>query len=228
MSFQALDGETVQTDSLLWVDQSTDPPRVVGKSEGQGGQTLKMGAMRGKRENEGQGGQLVVGEALSALQQAEVRAVLLEHRSIFEAQLLPGGAHVEPMTVEMREGWNPNQLQPMRRYAPAVAAAMQEELEAQIKGGVVELSDAPSGAPVHMVRKEDSLSGYRFCIDFSTVNKDVMADPYPLPSVQTILDYAAGAHFFAKFDLRKGYWQFPVDPDHRFKLAFQIQAKVYQ
>ena len=109
------------------------------------------------------------------------------------------------MTVEMKPEWNPSKLQPMRKYAPAVAAAMEQELEEQIREGIVEPSDAPSGSPVLMVRKETSQSGYRFCIDFSAANKYVIASPYPLPTVQTVLDSAGGAGFLGKFDLRKGY-----------------------
>ena len=52
--------------------------------------------------------------------------------------------------------------------------------------------------------------------------------PYPLPIVQTILNSVNGSKYFAKFDLKSGYWQFPVAVYDRHKLAFQIQVKVYQ
>ena len=105
---------------------------------------------------------------------------------------------------------------------------MEQELQGQLDGGIVEPSDAPSGAPVHMVRKESSASEYRFCVEFSETNKSVVTTPYPLPTVQTILDSAAGAQFFAKLDLRSGSWQVPVHPEYRHKLAFQILGRVFQ
>ena len=38
---------------------------------------------------------------------------------------------------------------------------------------IVEVSNAPSLAAVHMVRKDNSVSGYRFCVDFSETSKSV-------------------------------------------------------
>ena len=51
---------------------------------------------------------------------------------------------------------------------------------------------------------------------------------HPLPMVKTIVESLKGSPFLAKFDLRSGYWQFPVAPEDRYKLAFQVQGKVYQ
>ena len=89
-------------------------------------------------------------------------------------------------------------------------------------------SDAPSGAPVHMVPKPSAPSGYRFCIDYSELNKSVVVAPFPLPNIQTILESVQGACFFGKLDLRKGYWQFPVAPEDRPKLAVQVLGNVYE
>jgi hypothetical protein len=101
-------------------------------------------------------------------------------------------------------------------------------LQGQIEAGIIEQSDAPSGAPVHMVKKPGSASGYRFCIDFTRVNKYVETDPFSLPTIQSVLDATAGSKFFAKFDLRSGYWQFPVAEEDRSKLAFQALGRRYQ
>jgi hypothetical protein len=128
----------------------------------------------------------------------------------------------------MKPDWEPPKLASHRKYAPAVQAAIEKELQEQLELGIVEPSDAPSGAPVLMVRKPSSVSGYRFCIDFTEVNKSVITSPFPMPTIQTILDSMAGACYFAKFDLRSGYWQFPVALEDRHKLAFQILNRVYQ
>ena len=76
-----------------------------------------------------------------------------------------------------------------------------------------------------MVRKEFRENGYRFCVDSTEANKYFITKPLPLPTVQTIL---SGAKYFAKLDLRSGYWQFPVHPDDRHMLAFQAQSRVNQ
>ena len=147
---------------------------------------------------------------------------------MFSDEFIPGGAKVEPMTIIMNADWNMDKLQPMRRYAPTIEAALQYELKSQLDAGIVEESLAISGAPVHMVIKDGSKTGFRFCIDFKETNKYVTVIPYPLPNIQTILDSISGSKYFAKFDLKSGYWQFPVAIEDRHKLAFQVQGKVYQ
>ena len=89
----------------------------------------------------------------------------------------------------------------MRLYAPAVEASLQYELQAQLDAGIVELSRVISGAPVHMVKKEGSETGFRFCIDYKETNQYVTVISYPLPNIQTILDSIIGSKYFAKFDV---------------------------
>lgn len=112
----------------------------------------------------------------------------------------------------------------MGKYSPA----MEHELQEQLAAGVVKHSHILSGAPMHMARKESSASGYRFCIDFPETNKSVVAEPYHLPTIHTVLDSANRAKKIAKFDLRLGYWQFPVYPNDRHELAFRIQSRGFQ
>jgi hypothetical protein len=202
ISFSDMDGARVETDDLLWVDGSApDLPR---ETKAFVDHLPEVGSV------------FMPEEALL------VRRTLQDYAEVFDPVLVPGGARVEPMHVQMKPEWEPARLQPMRKYAPAVQAAIEKELQGQLELGIVEPSDAPSGAPVHMVRKPDSVSGYRFCIDFTEVNKFVVVEPFPMPTIQTVLDHAAGARYFGKLDLRAGYWQFPLAPEDRHKVAFQV------
>jgi putative transposase len=200
ISFDDVDASTIETDDFLWTEETP----ILG--------------------DEGP----IIGYGLSDCQRAAIAVLVMRHKRVFNSEIVKGGADVEPMRVSMRTDWDPSRLLPRRHYAPAVMAAMTQELQGQIDRGVVEECSARSGSPIHMVKKESSTSGYRFCVDYSEINKSVISTPYPLPTVQTVLDSAAQAKFFAKFDLRSGYWQFPVDPDSRDILAFQFQEKVFR
>ena len=202
--FQALDGNIVETDELLWQDDRPDPD----------GEAFVVPE---------------VSEDLADEDREAIARVLEEFREVFSLNLRPGGALVEPMRIKMVEGWEPPKRQPIRQYSPAVTAAIEQELEEQLRAGTLEPSDASSGSPGHMVVKLSSASGYRFCADFSVTNKSVVAMPFPLPNIQTILDSAGRkAVVKGKLDLRKGYWQFPLAPEDRHKLAVQVLGKVYQ
>ena len=91
-------------------------------------------------------------------------------------------------------------------------------MERQLRDGiVVEPSSAPSGAPV--------LMEWFSVLDFTETNKYVVTNPFPLPTIQTILSSVGGAQYFA----RLGVWD--ID-SFRFTLMiainFQVQNRVFQ
>lgn len=204
--FSDLDGRFVATDELLWRDEYVPP-----------------------RDDHGEIVLPEVSVTLSGEDRQAILAILNKYAPVFNKQLLPGGALVEPMRIEMTPGWAHPPRRAPRKYSPAVMAAIRIEVEEQLAAGILEPSEAPSGSPVHMVTKPDSASGYRFCVDFSEVNKSVISKPHPLPNIETLLDTAGPqARVMGKLDLVKGYWQFPVAPHDRPKLAVQVLDIVLQ
>jgi hypothetical protein len=94
-----------------------------------------------------------------------------------------------------------------RKFAPKVEAAMQSEIKAMLEAGVIEESKTTFGCRVlPPLVKEDSESGYRFCNDYSPINRSVVTAPYPLPAISLILQSLCATMFFARLDLKTGYW----------------------
>ena len=60
----------------------------------------------------------------------------------------------------------------------------------------------------------------RFCIDYRKLNKATHADPFQMPLIQELLDNVAGATWFTKFDINKGFYQVSLDKDSENKTAF--------
>ena len=164
---------------------------------------------------------------LSAKQSVEVEVLLDKYSTVFDDKPA-GSALVEPMVVTMMEGWTAPPLESFRKYAPRVELALQQDLDKQVRMGVIEESKSMWGCPVHAVPKPDSESGYRFCIDFRLLNAGAVVEQYPLPTVSSVLASLAGCKFFAKLDLRNGYWQFPVHEKSRHLLAFTLWGKMWQ
>ncbi|XP_014674249.1 PREDICTED: RNA-directed DNA polymerase homolog [Priapulus caudatus] len=52
-------------------------------------------------------------------------------------------------------------------------------------------------------------------------------DANPLPRIDDSLASMSGAAFFSNLDLTSGYWQVPVNKDHRDKTAFLIGTNLY-
>ena len=155
--------------------------------------------------------------------------LLLEFADVFDPALPVERADVEPMTIVYRDDFTVVPINAFRRYTPAVQAAMETEVAAQLAAHLIEEApDAPNPAAVVMVKKPDSATGYRFTVDYKEVNKGIVLEPFPLPNPQDMIDECAKARWKAKLDLRSGYWQFALDPADKDKTAFQVGPRRYR
>lgn len=107
--------------------------------------------------------------------------------------------------------------------SPYMLKILNQELDEMIKLGVVEPSESSWSSPVLLVKK--SSGEHRFCFDGRGLNKVTKHDSYPLPDVNRIMSYAGGARYVSTIDLRKAFWQIPLDPESREKTAFSVPGR---
>ena len=88
----------------------------------------------------------------------------------------------------------------------AEAKAEFDKLEAE---GIVRRSDSPWASPLHMVKKDDGT--WRPCGDYRCLNTVTKPDRYPIPNMQDLTARLHGCTVFSKLDLKKGYYQVPVN-----------------
>jgi hypothetical protein len=103
-----------------------------------------------------------------------------------------------------------------RRLEGAKLEAACHNFEAMEREGIIQRSTSPWASPLHMVPIKDGTR--RPCGDFRRLNLVKEPDVYPLP-VLYFADRLSGCWVFSKIDLRKGYWQVPVRPENRLKMA---------
>lgn len=72
-------------------------------------------------------------------------------------------------------------------------------------------------APVVVPKHDNTL---RFCVDFRELNKVTMADPYPLPSIEQMIQRMSKAKYFTCMDIVSAFWQVPMHPKHIQYTAF--------
>ncbi|KAJ8332536.1 hypothetical protein SKAU_G00423250 [Synaphobranchus kaupii] len=77
-------------------------------------------------------------------------------------------------------------------------------------------------------REQKKSGGLRVCVDLRAVNKAVIPDKYPLPTVEELTTQFYGATTFSKLDLRQGNLQVPLHPDSRNLAAFVSHAGVFR
>jgi len=92
--------------------------------------------------------------------------------------------------------------QPLRRQPLKHLDAIDENVDAMLKHGIIEPAASPWASNVVIVTKKDG--SLRFCVDYRAVNAVTYKDSYPLPLIDNCLNAMNGASWFSTLDLRAG------------------------
>ena len=65
-------------------------------------------------------------------------------------------------------------------------------------------------------------------MDYRKINEVTRKDAYPLLRVDDSLNRLAGSRWFSTLDLKSGYWQVEVAPEHQQKTAFCTQKGLFE
>jgi len=115
---------------------------------------------------------------------------------------------------------------PFSRMNPEQLHELQRTLEEFLAKGLIKPSTSPWGAPVIFVPKPDG--SWRFCVDYRWLNRLTVKNVYPLPRIDDLLHQLHGAKVFSKIDLKSGYYQVKVKPDHTERTAFRTRYGSYE
>lgn len=92
-----------------------------------------------------------------------------------------------------------------------------------LKLGVVEPSKSAWCSPVLLVKK--SSDEYRFVFDGRCLKMITHGDNYPLQNMDRILSSFRNAKYISSIDLRKAFWQIPLDESSKEKTAFAVVGR---
>ena len=137
----------------------------------------------------------------------------------------PGHTSLIEHDIELKPGARPIKLPPYRAN-PQKMNKIRHELEEMKSLGVIEDSTSPWASPVILVPKPDN--SIRFVIDYRKVNNVTVADAFPLPRVDDLIDRVGNAKFITKIDLLKAYWQVPLTERSKLISAFVTPFGLYQ
>ena len=77
--------------------------------------------------------------------------------------------------------------------------------------GNIVSSTSPWASGIVLVPKESGET--RLCTDFRRVNESTVADPFPLPRVEDLIDRVGRSAFLTKIDMTTDFWQIPMDEE---------------
>ncbi|XP_064468579.1 uncharacterized protein LOC135380569 [Ornithodoros turicata] len=159
---------------------------------------------------------------LSKKQKEQVREVLDAHRAIFSDA--PGKTDLIRCDLKLTTEKPINTKQYPLPFA--VREAIEEEVQAMLRMGIVERSDSAYNSPLLVVRKPDKT--HRVCIDFRRLNDHLTQDSEPIPRADELFAAVGTKRYFTKLDFSKGYWQIPLTEDSKEKTAFSTESGLYQ
>jgi hypothetical protein len=100
----------------------------------------------------------------------------------------------------------------------AARDALSERVTEFLDAGIIQPSNSSYNSPVCMVKKKDG--SWRLCVDFRELNEKILADPFPLPRIDEMLEQFRGCEYLSTGDLFWGFYHVKVKPQDTYKLAF--------
>lgn len=112
--------------------------------------------------------------------------------------------------------------------------SQKDEIDRQVKNllenDLIEPSRSNYNSPLILVPKKsmNDKKSFRMCVDFRAVNKKLIADKFPLPRIDDILDNLGRAKYFSILDLFSGFHQVPLHVDSRDITSFSTDRGSYR
>ncbi len=122
--------------------------------------------------------------------------------------------------IVLKPGAQPFSLSTPRRISLPLLPKDREELDRMEQQGVISKVEGPTEWCAPMVVVPKRTGKVRICTDLTELNKSVMREKHPLPSVEHTLGQLAGAKVFSKLDANAGFWQIPLSKESSLLTTF--------
>lgn len=99
------------------------------------------------------------------------------------------------------------------------------QVDAMLQNEIIERSCSEYNNPVLLVPKksDNGEKKWRLVVDFRQLNKKLVADKFPLPRIDDILDQLGRAKWFSVLDLISGFHQIPLEEQSRDLTSFSTE-----
>lgn len=111
------------------------------------------------------------------------------------------------------------------RTAHSETAEINKQVQKLLDNDLIENSNSEYNSPIILVPKKGKGKDkkWRMCIDYRKLNKKLVADRYPLPRIDDILDNLGRTKYFSIVDLHSGFHQVPLSEESRNYTTFSTE-----
>jgi hypothetical protein len=149
--------------------------------------------------------------------------VIVRNKAAFGIDGRLGNYEIQ-VEIPMKPGAEPVSLPPFP-VSPANREVIDKQMDSWIQLGVIEPSKSPWAAPVFIVYRNGKP---RMVIDLRKLNEMVIADEFPLPRQEDILQALSGSQWLTTLDALAGFTQLTMSPSSAEKLAFRTHRGLWQ
>jgi len=103
---------------------------------------------------------------------------------------------------------------------------VQDELNRQLKAGIIRKSRSEWSSALRIVDKKDG--SIRITVDYKPLNKIIKGDRYPLPSIKNLFNKLVESDTFTRMDVKSAYHQIPVDEESIKYTVFICEFGLYE
>jgi hypothetical protein len=166
--------------------------------------------------------ELDLSESLSPKQRQNMEAILVKNKYVFglNGRLGNYDTHVE---IPLVEGAKPVSIAPFPS-SPAKREVMDKQMDSWLNLGVIEPSKSPWAAPVFVVYRNGKP---RMVIDLRKLNEVAIADEFPIPRQEDILQALSGSQYLSTLDALAGFTQLTISEKDKEKLAFRTHRGLF-
>ena len=164
-------------------------------------------------------------ENIFKVNSSEYDDVLKKYSNLFDETTV---GKIEGLQVQLHVDDSKPVFKKARPVPYAIRSKYEESLDSLEKKGIIEKVEFSEWAsPVVPVIKTDG--SIRLCGDYSsTINKNMISDVYPLPTLEDIINNVGYGDCFTKLDLSQAFHQFELDEKSRKYTTINTIKGLYQ
>ena len=167
----------------------------------------------------------------NTIRREKVKNILLSFWDTFDEGCLENVSKID-LEVTINPGGKPIQIEPQKRrsFNPNVWSKINTELDQLEKWGLIEDVKRADVPPANLVAaKRRGSDRIRLCVDYTTLNKALPNDFFPLPQIQELLNKLSKVTkntIFTKIDACNHFYGFPLKPEDRNLTSFYTEQGI--